>query len=76
MTAFGDNTPGHEGGGIYAPFKAAGSYEIDQNGAKIAGGPLPRFHGFVGATATLRPARTLITVGRFRPALVWEPTEV
>ena len=60
MSAFGDNTPGHTGWGLYRPFPPAGSYEVDQNETKIAGGPLPRFHGFVGVSATLSPARSLI----------------
>ena len=60
MTAFGDNTPGHDGGAANPPFKAAGSYQIDQNGTRIAGGPLPYFAGFAQVAATLSPARSLI----------------
>ena len=60
MTAFGDNTPGHYGGAANPPFKAAGSYEIDQNGTRIAGGPLPHFAGFAHIAANLSPARSLI----------------
>ena len=60
MTAFGDNTPGHDGGAANPPFKATGSYRIDQNGTRIAGGPLPHFAGFAHVAATLSPARSLI----------------
>jgi hypothetical protein len=60
MTAFGDNTPGHIGQYIGAPFTVTGRYQLDQDGRKIAGGALRRFHGFAGVTARLRPARSRI----------------
>jgi len=60
MGAFGDNTPGHTPWGIFAPFHATASYQLDQNGTKIAGGPVPRFHGYAAVAATLSPARSLI----------------
>ena len=60
MTAFGDNTPGHDGGAANPPFKATGSYQIDQNGTRIAGGSLAHFAGFAHVAATLSPARSLI----------------
>jgi hypothetical protein len=60
MTTFGDNTPGHDGGAANPPFKATGSYRIDQNGTRIAGGALPHFAGFAHVAATLSPARSLI----------------
>jgi hypothetical protein len=59
-TAFSDNTPGHTGGGVSPPFTASGSYEIDQNGTKVAGSSLVPFYGFFMATAKLDPARSLI----------------
>lgn len=58
---FSDNTPGHVGGGVNPPFKTTGSYQIDQNGTKVAGGTLPPFGGFA-ATTTLSPERSLIKV--------------
>ncbi len=60
MTAFSDSVPGHTGGGVYPPFKAAGSYEIDQNGTKIAGGTVARFSGLFTPTATLSSSPSLI----------------
>lgn len=60
MTTFGDNTPGHDGGAADPPFKATGSYQVDQNGTRIAGGPLPHFAGFAHVATTLSPARSLI----------------
>jgi len=60
MTAFGDNTPGHAGGAANPPFKATGSYEIDQDGSRIAGGPLAHFAGYAHVAAPLGPTRSLI----------------
>jgi hypothetical protein len=60
MTAFSDSTPGHAGQGTFPPVTAAASYQIDQNGTKIAGGTVPGFTGPFAATATLRPAPSLI----------------
>jgi hypothetical protein len=60
MTAFSDSIPGHAGQGTFPPVTAAASYQIDQNGTKIAGGAVPRFTGPFAATATLRPAPSVI----------------
>jgi hypothetical protein len=60
MSSFGDNTPGHVGGAANPPFKATGSYQIDQDATAVAGGPLPHFAGFAHVAATLSPARSLI----------------
>ena len=60
MTAFGDNTPGHTGQYIGAPFTVTARYQLDQDGTRVAGGTLRRFHGFADVTARLRPARTRI----------------
>ena len=62
MTAFSDSVPGHVAQGTFPPVQTAGSYEIDQNGTKIAGGPLPNFTGPFAATATLSPAPSTIRV--------------
>ena len=45
MTAFGDNTPGHIGQYIGAPFKVTARYQLDQDGTRSRGrdaAPLPR----------------------------------
>lgn len=60
MTAFSDSVPGHTGQGVFAPLKATASYQIDQNGTKIAGGSLPEFYGAVAATAKLSPSPSVI----------------
>jgi hypothetical protein len=60
MTAFSDSVPGHFGQGTDAPVKVAASYQIDQNGAKIAAGSVPHFFGPVAATATLNPSPSVI----------------
>ncbi|HEY1918195.1 MAG TPA: hypothetical protein VGH27_21690 [Streptosporangiaceae bacterium] len=60
MTAFSDSIPGHLGQGTFAPVKTAASYEIDQNGTKIAAGAVPHFYGPFSAAATLSPASSLI----------------
>jgi hypothetical protein len=60
MTAFSDSIPGHAGQGTFPPVVAAASYQIDQNGTKIAGGAVPSFTGPFAATATLRPAPSVI----------------
>jgi hypothetical protein len=60
MTAFSDSVPGHFGQGTGPPVKVAASYEIDQNGKKIAGGRVPQFFGPVAATATLSPSPSVI----------------
>ncbi len=61
MTAFSDSVPGHTGGRvIFKPFTATASYEIDQNGTQIAGGPLPYFQGRFAATTTLSSAPSTI----------------
>lgn len=57
---FGDNTPGHTPFAINAPFHATASYQLDQNGTKIAGGPLAHFHGYATIAAKLSPTRSLI----------------
>jgi hypothetical protein len=62
MTTFADNTPGHIGQAIYPPYKATYSYQIDQNGKRIAGGTVNRSYGYFAAKATLSPARSLIKV--------------
>jgi hypothetical protein len=56
LTAFSDSVPGHLGQGTFPPVQTSASYEIDQNGAKIAGGPVPNFYGAFAATAKLSPA--------------------
>jgi hypothetical protein len=61
MNSFTDNTPGHLGLAVNPPFQASGSYQIDQNGTKVAGGALPRYGDFQ-ATATLTPKPSLIKV--------------
>ena len=60
MTAFSDSVPGHVGQGTFPPFHTAASYEIEQNGTKIAGGTLPNFTGLFSADATLSPAPSTI----------------
>jgi hypothetical protein len=40
--------------------QTSASYEIDQNGTKIAGGAVPNFFGPFAATAALRPAPSTI----------------
>jgi hypothetical protein len=60
MGTFGDNTPGHAYFAINGPFHATGSYQLDQNGTKLAGGPLAHFHGYAAIAAKLSPARSLI----------------
>ena len=62
MTTFGDNTPGHVEQGIFAPYKATDSYQIDQNGKRIASGTADPSYGYFAAQATLSPARSLIKV--------------
>jgi hypothetical protein len=56
VTAFSDSVPGHFGQGTDAPVKVAASYQIDQNGKKIASGRVPHFFGPVAATAKLSPS--------------------
>ncbi len=63
MTAFTDSTPGDLGQGTFLPVKAAASYQIEQNGTKIAGGTVPHFSGAFATAATLRPSPSVI---RFR----------
>jgi hypothetical protein len=60
MTAFSDSVTGHTGYGVNRPYKAAGSYEIDQNGTKVAGGALAHFDGSFEATATLGAPASVI----------------
>ena len=60
MTAFSDSIPGHAGQGTFPPVTAAASYQIDENGTKIAGGAVPHFTGPFAATAMLRPAPSVI----------------
>jgi hypothetical protein len=60
MTALSDSVPGHLGQGVFLPLKAAASYEINQNGVKIAGGLVPKFAGTFAATATLSPSPSVI----------------
>jgi hypothetical protein len=60
MTAFSDSVPGHTGQGTFPPVKTAASYQIDQNGTKIAGGTLPNFFGPFAAAAKLSPAPSTI----------------
>jgi hypothetical protein len=65
ITPFGDNQPGHLGLG-FSPVpgaKLAGRYEIDQNGTKVAGGPVPPPLGGQGWFAT----KTTLTA---KPALI------
>jgi hypothetical protein len=57
-TPFSDNVPGHTGFGLGAfppGTRVSGSFEVDQNGRKIAGGQVPHFSGSVGALVTLTP---------------------
>jgi hypothetical protein len=60
MTAFSDSVPGHLGQGTFPPVKTAASYEIEQNGTKIAGGTVPSFYGAFAATARLSPSPSII----------------
>ena len=60
LTAFSDSVPGHAGQGTFPPVQTAASYEIDQNGTKVAGGTVPGFTGAFDATAALRPAPSVI----------------
>jgi hypothetical protein len=60
MTAFSDSVPGHTGQGTFPPVKTAASYQIDQNGTKIAGGTVPHFFGPFAAAAKLSPAPSTI----------------
>jgi hypothetical protein len=60
LGTFGDNTPGHTPFAVNAPFHATASYQLDQNGTKIAGGPLAHFHGYAAIATKLSPARSLI----------------
>lgn len=60
MTAFSDSVPGHLGQGTFPPVKAAASYQVDQNGMKIAGGTVPHFTGAFAATAALSPSPSLV----------------
>jgi hypothetical protein len=70
MTAFSDSVPGHAGQGTFPPVQAAASYEIDQNGTKIAGGTVPKFTGPFSADAALSPAPSTIrfSLNAARPA--------
>ena len=59
VTPFSDNVPGHLGSGFQlgifgATGKVTGSYEIDQNGKKIAGGNAVKAPG-AAPTSTPRP---------------------
>jgi hypothetical protein len=63
MTAFSDSVRGHLGQGTSPPVKAAASYQVDQNGTKIAGGTVPHFYGPFAAAARLSPSPSVI---RFR----------
>ena len=58
--SFSDNVPGDAGGGVYPPFTATASYQIDQNGKKIAGRTLSHFFGGLFATAKLAPTRSTV----------------
>jgi hypothetical protein len=66
FTPFSDSTPGHTGEGFSTEFrsrKVTGSYELDQNGKKIAAGNAVAPGGFIpdlGVTAQLSPARSAI----------------
>jgi hypothetical protein len=60
LTAFSDSVPGHVGQGTFPPVKTVGSYEIDQNGTKIAGGTVAHFYGPFAATATLSPSPSVV----------------
>jgi hypothetical protein len=62
MTAFSDSVPGHVAQGTFPPVHTAASYEIDQNGTKIAGGAVPNFTGPFAATAALSSAPSTIRV--------------
>lgn len=54
--------PGHTGNGVSGPVKDAGRYEIDQNGTKVAGGPVPHFTGVLAERARLSPSPSVIKV--------------
>ena len=65
VTPFSDNQPGHLGsgfeGGIFgATGKVTGSYEIDQNGKKIAGGNAPLTSSDLYTQARLSAKRSVI----------------
>jgi hypothetical protein len=58
--AFSDSTPGHTGGGVFPPLHATASYQIDQNGKRVAGGNVPQFFGFFLTSANLAPGPSVI----------------
>jgi len=60
LAAFSDSTPGHSGQGIYPPYSRSASYELDQNGTEVAGGPVKNFYGVFATTAKLKPSRSTI----------------
>ena len=60
LTAFSDSVPGHLGQGTFPPVKTSARYEIDQNGAKIAGGTVPNFYGAFAAAAKLSSAPSTV----------------
>ena len=57
VVPFSDNTRGHSGD--FTQTGVAGSYEVDQNGAKIDGGTFTQ--GFFGAFETLSPDPSTVT---------------
>lgn len=63
VTPFTDNQPGHSGYGMtYDPLATmSGTYEIDENGTKIAGGDvLPGRSTDIDTQATLRPQASVV----------------
>jgi hypothetical protein len=75
LSPFNDNQPGHIGAGFLADYRAevSGSYQIDENGKKIAGGRLGPgcaecFFGDLLTQATLsgKPATVTLTLSAAR----------
>lgn len=75
---FGDNTPGHTGAGLSIGFppvgKASGSYELDQNGTKIASGKVPPLAGYLALQAQLssQPATDRLVLNATRTGSLYQ----
>jgi hypothetical protein len=67
VTPFSDSQPGHNGFGLFPGpgFRLSGRYEIDQNGTKVAGGPVTagKFRSFdTLAALSPRPSKVRFTL--------------